>query len=52
MSDQWQRKSTRNIFTLRANNNSNPIVNTTTEQGITGEVIPGNVSPRAKESKG
>ena len=29
-----------------------PIVNTTTEQGITGEVISGKLSPRANETSG
>ena len=28
------------------------MVNTTTEQGMTGEVISGNESPRASETKG
>lgn len=28
------------------------MVNTTTEQGMTGEVISGNESPRANETKG
>ena len=31
---------------------NNPIVNVTTEQGITGDVIVGNVMPRAIESIG
>ena len=52
INDQWQRKSTRNIFTLWANSSNNPMVNTTTEQGITGEVISGKESPRAKDTKG
>ena len=52
ISDQWQRNNTKNILTFCANSNNNPMVNTTTEQGMTGEVISGNESPRASETKG
>ena len=40
------------IFTLRENNKSRPIVKTVTEQGITGDVMPGKVSPLAMDTKG
>ena len=52
ISDQCQRNNTKNILTFCANSNNNPMVNTTTEQGMTGEVISGNESPRANETKG
>ena len=42
----------KNILIFCANSNNNPMVNTTTEQGMTGEVISGNESPRANETKG
>ena len=49
---QWQRSNTMNRLALREWSNNNPIVNVTTEQGITGDVIVGNVMPRAIESIG
>jgi len=39
---QWVKKRTKNIFTFFENASNKPIVNTATEQGITGDVIIGN----------